>query len=70
VYDETLLGPAAGAAEEGQPTWDIGAGCTPAPFNIMITCYTLFERDRCARPLLATLSSMNAYIWRHLLELT
>lgn len=38
-----------GAEEEGAeqppPQWDMGSGCTPAPFNIMITCYTLFERD-------------------------
>ena len=29
------------------PTWDIHAATSPAPFNVMLTCYTLFERDRC-----------------------
>ena len=37
---------AGNASDEAPPLWDIGAACSPAPFNIMITCYTLFERDR------------------------
>jgi hypothetical protein len=33
--------------DETPPEWDIDAPCQPAPFNVMLTCYTLFERDRC-----------------------
>jgi hypothetical protein len=35
--------------EAEPPEWDIDAPLQPAPFNVMLTCYTLFERDRCAR---------------------
>lgn len=27
---------------------DMRAKLAPAPFHVMLTCYTLFERDRCA----------------------
>lgn len=33
--------------EDAPPEWDIDAPLQPAPFNVMLTCYTLFERDRC-----------------------
>ncbi|GAB4819342.1 hypothetical protein N2152v2_006388 [Parachlorella kessleri] len=38
-------GDGAAASEGGPAAWDINSQTTPAPFNIMITCYTLFERD-------------------------
>ncbi|KAL4427971.1 hypothetical protein ABPG75_002060 [Micractinium tetrahymenae] len=31
--------------EDAPPEWDIDAPLQPAPFNVMLTCYTLFERD-------------------------
>lgn len=31
--------------EDQPPEWDIDAELQPAPFNVMLTCYTLFERD-------------------------
>ena len=31
--------------EAEPPEWDINAPLQPAPFNVMLTCYTLFERD-------------------------
>ncbi|PSC69740.1 CHROMATIN REMODELING 19 [Micractinium conductrix] len=31
--------------EEAPPEWDIDAPCQAAPFDVMLTCYTLFERD-------------------------
>jgi hypothetical protein len=36
------------APEAEPPEWDINAKLQPAPFNVMLTCYTLFERDRFA----------------------
>lgn len=45
-YHLCIVRRAGNGAEASPPMWDIGASCTPAPFNIMITCYTLFERDR------------------------
>lgn len=33
--------------EEKPPEWDIDMPVQAAPFNVMLTCYTLFERDRC-----------------------
>ena len=32
--------------EEPQPHFDISAPLPRAPFDVMLTCYTLFERDR------------------------
>ena len=34
--------------EEKPPEWDIDMSVQAAPFNVMLTCYTLFERDRCS----------------------
>jgi hypothetical protein len=31
--------------EEKPPEWDIDMSVQAAPFNVMLTCYTLFERD-------------------------
>lgn len=36
--------------EEKPPEWDIDMSVQAAPFNVMLTCYTLFERDRCSLP--------------------
>ncbi|KAI3428839.1 hypothetical protein D9Q98_007656 [Chlorella vulgaris] len=33
------------APDAEPPEWDINAKLQPAPFNVMLTCYTLFERD-------------------------
>ena len=41
------------APDAEPPEWDIDAPLQPAPFNVMMTCYTLFERDRCARSAVA-----------------
>ena len=36
--------------EDKPPEWDIDMSVQAAPFNVMLTCYTLFERDRCGLP--------------------
>ena len=54
----------AAAAEEPAPQWAMDAESVAAPFDVMLTCYTLFERDSPEQRL--DRSFLEKWRWSHL----
>jgi SWI/SNF-related matrix-associated actin-dependent regulator of chromatin subfamily A containing DEAD/H box 1 len=65
---ETARNPAAGASaapEQPPPRWDPNVALPQAPFNVMLTCYTLFERDSAEQR--EDRAFLESWRWSHLI---
>ena len=62
---ENIGGPAIMAPEAPPPKWDFNAPLAAAPFNVMLTSYTLFERDSPDQR--ADREFLESWRWSHLI---